>query len=217
MLATLTLGFLLWSQVSEINNSETFTCVTQLLHPGQWRQERSTPVSRWMMQNRTANWMTLEQCWQEHPYTTQVINFNKKMLLLSVYWKLSPNCTTKNFWQISILNTFLSPKFVPKLWPHPKTIKIFENEKMNDIPTPNLSISYISWIQILHQMFFSFWEIAFYVQWSLKFNECKICAFPSQKCKNASLSNSLLMHYPWPTQIQKYPKDPNLKSWPWNW
>ncbi len=39
----------------------------------------------------------------------------------------------------------------------------------------------------------------------------KIWTFCPQKPRNAILMNSSLVHYPWPMQIQKDPKDPNLK------
>ncbi len=38
-----------------------------------------------------------------------------------------------------------------------------------------------------------------------------IWTFCPQKPKNLNLMNSLLTHYSWPIQIQKDPKDPNLK------
>ncbi len=102
---------------------------------------------------------------------------------------------------MSVPNVFFwNPKFVPKLALCKNLLQIFENEKQMT-PVQHLA-SVLHLIYILHHFLLP--EIS-----------PTLCSdvqnLVTQKHKNAFLTNSLLTYYPWPIQIQKYPKDPNLK------
>ncbi len=120
----------------------------------------------------------------------------------TVPWKLSP-ITQKadpNLYQVYQFHALSNnPKFVDKLWPHPKIMyKTRENEKANDTSsTPNWKIT-------LHQQDPS-------SNFVLSEILSKIRTFYPHKPKYFDLTNSLLAHYLWPKEIQKDPKNPNLK------
>ncbi len=91
--------------------------------------------------------------------------------------------------------------------------QIVENEETNNTsPTPNThSIYYISSIYILHHIFILSEILPVVCTEVQNLVTLKIWTFCPQKPKNAHLTNSWFAHYHWPIQIQKHPKDPNLK------
>ncbi len=103
-----------------------------------------------------------------------------------------PNCT-KTYHTISqttILNAFTKSDISTQpLTPPKKHVNIFENQKLNATPqTPKEK--YISSILFFHQDLCTVWD--------------------TEQPENSNLTNPLLMHYPWPKQIQKDSKDPKL-------